>query len=348
MSSNDNDKAIHTAASVQHTRWGVTPPVCTTTGAETLLNNPKCLSTRESKKSTIHVDATTAEVTTTTRCKKSTPALEHPATVVGAKDKETPTLMQLKCPPEVEMQPNSTTEVTQSLSQLKDPPVFETWQHGTPDAAFTLSQFKEAPEIDMLQHATASSIKSQLKDNNDYNSCVEWAVAAAGAGCKAEYDSDINGNFEPLVVDGLKKPAATTNDNVYDDNEFFQDDTAEDNAEENMEYNCLNSTGRWGRSLSSGGPLRPNTSGMSVAKAQVAIKEWRVLHKAHTAKMQKKQRMLFGSNAVTEIEYSGVVDARLWLMSDVEVTPLFIRNSTMTLTTLVLCYFCLLNMLLGS
>ncbi len=38
--------------------------------------------------------------------------------------------------------------------------------------------------------------------------------------------------------------------------------------------------------------------------------------------MQREQRTLFGSNAVTEIEYSGVVDARLWLMLDVEVTPL--------------------------
>jgi hypothetical protein len=90
------------------------------------------------KKSTIYGDATTAKVTTTTRCKKATPALEHPATVDGAKDKDTPTLMQLKCPPEVETQQNVTTEVTQTLLQLKDPPVFETWQHGTPDAALTL------------------------------------------------------------------------------------------------------------------------------------------------------------------------------------------------------------------
>jgi hypothetical protein len=173
MSSNDNDKAIHTAASMWCTRWGVTPPVCTATGAETPLNNPNCPSTRAPKKLTIHVDATTAKITTTTRCKKATPALEHPATVDGTKDKDTPTLMQLECPPEVETQQNSTTEVTQTLSQLKDPPVFETWQHGTPDAALTLLRLKKAPEIDTLQHATASSIASQLKDNNDYNSCVE-------------------------------------------------------------------------------------------------------------------------------------------------------------------------------
>ncbi len=150
MLSNDNDKAIHTAASVRRTRWGVNPPVCTATGAETPLNNPNRPSTRASKKLTIHVDATTAKVNTSTHCKKATPALEHPANVDCAKDKDTPTLMQLECPPEVETQQNSTTEVTQTLLQLKDPPVFETWQHGTPDAALTLSQLKEAPEIDTL------------------------------------------------------------------------------------------------------------------------------------------------------------------------------------------------------
>jgi hypothetical protein len=164
---------------VQRSRRGVTPAVCTATGAETPLNNSNCPSTKASKKSTIHVDVTTAKVTTTTRRNKATPALEHPATVDGAKDKDTPTLMQLKCPPEVKTQQNFTTEVTQTLSQLKDPPVSETWQHGTPDAALTLSWLKEAPEIDTLQHATASSTASQLKDDDDYNSCVNWAVAAA-------------------------------------------------------------------------------------------------------------------------------------------------------------------------
>jgi hypothetical protein len=122
------------------------------------------------------------------RRKKATPALEQPAAVDGTNDKETPTLMQLKCPPEVKTQPNSTTEVTQTLSQLKDPPVYETSQHGTPDAALTLLRLKEAPEINTLHPATTSSITSQLKDNNAYNSCVEWAVAAASAGCNAEYD----------------------------------------------------------------------------------------------------------------------------------------------------------------
>jgi hypothetical protein len=95
----------------------------------------------------IHVDATSAKVTTTTRRKKATPPLGHPATVDSAKDKDTLTLMQLKCPPEVKTHKNSTTEVTQTLSQLKDSPVFETWQHGTPDAALTLSRLKEAPEM---------------------------------------------------------------------------------------------------------------------------------------------------------------------------------------------------------
>jgi hypothetical protein len=50
MLSSDNNKAIHTAASVRCTRRGVTSPVCTATGAETPLNNPNCPSTRASKK----------------------------------------------------------------------------------------------------------------------------------------------------------------------------------------------------------------------------------------------------------------------------------------------------------
>jgi hypothetical protein len=220
--------------------------------------------------------------------KKATPALEHPATVDVTKDKDTtPTLMQLKCPPKVEMQQNATNEVTQTLLQLKDPPVFETWQHGTPDAALTLLWLKEAPEIDTLQHATTPSIASKLRDDDDYNSCVEWAVAAASAGCNAECDLYIEGNFEPLAADGLKKPAAkTTNDNVYEDDELFQDDTPEDNVEEGMVYYHVNSKGRLGHSLSSGGQLRPDTSGMRAAKEQGAIMEWSVLCKAHTDKMQ--------------------------------------------------------------
>jgi hypothetical protein len=61
---------------------------------------------------------------------------------------------------------------------------------------------------------------------------------------------------------------------------------------------------------------------MSATKAQIAIKGSRVLRKAHTDKTQRQQRTLFGSNAAMEIEYSGVVDCRLWLMLGVDVTPL--------------------------
>jgi hypothetical protein len=271
----------------------------------------------------VYGDATTTKVTTTTRRKKATPSLQNPATVDGAKDKETLILMQLKGSSEVEMQQNATTEETQTLSQLKDPPVFETWQHGTPNAALTLFQLKDPPGIETLQHATASSTSSQLKDDNGYNSCVEWAVAAACADGDVEYDLYIESNFEHLDSGKLKKPAAkSTDEDVYKDNKLFQDDTAEDNAEEEMAYFCVNTTGRRGHSLSTGGPWRLDTSGMTTSKAQEVMKEWRVLRKAHTDKMQREHRTLLGSNAATEIEYSGVVNARLWLMSDVEVTPL--------------------------
>ncbi len=155
-------------------------------------------------------------------------------------------------------------------------------------------------------------------------------MAVASAGGNAGYDLDIDVNFEPIAKDGIKKPAAKgTNNDVYEDNVLFQDDTLEENAKDDLEYYCVVSTGRWGHSLSSGGPPRPDTSGMSAAEADETIKEWRVLRKAYTDKVQREQRMLFGSNAANEIEYSGVSDAGLWLMMDVEVTP-FVERANLS------------------
>jgi hypothetical protein len=154
-------------------------------------------------------DATTTKVTTTAHRKKAAPALQIPATVDGANNEETPTLMQLKGPPEVRTQLNATTKETQSLLQLMGPPVFESWQHGTPDQSLTMSQLKDPPEIKTLQHATTLSTASQLK-GNDYNSCVEWAVAAASADGDVKC-SDIEGNFKHVDSDRFKKPAAKSN-----------------------------------------------------------------------------------------------------------------------------------------
>jgi hypothetical protein len=187
MPSNDNDKATNTAASGRPNKRGVTPPVSTATGVETPLNNPIAPAQGLLKKRRIMVMPPLARLPHHAP-QKATPALKNPATVDVAKDKDTPTLMQLKGPPEVEMQQKATTEDTQTLLQLKDPQVFEIWQHCTPDAALTLLRLKDAPEIETLQHTTASSIASQLKDNNDYNSCVDWAVTAASAGGDVEYD----------------------------------------------------------------------------------------------------------------------------------------------------------------
>jgi hypothetical protein len=148
-------------------------------------------------------------------------------------------------------------------------------------------------------------------------------VAVASAGGNAGYDLDIDVDFEPIAEGRMKKLAAKgTNDDVYEDDVLFQDDIPEDNAEDDLEYYHVASTGRGERSLSSGGPPRLDTSGMSAAKADETIKEWRALCKAYTDKVQREQRMLFGSNAANEIEYSGVSDAGLWVMMDVEVTPL--------------------------
>ncbi len=156
-------------------------------------------------------------------------------------------------------------------------------------------------------------------------------MAVASAGGNAGYDSDIDVDFEPMAEDGMKKPAAKgTNDEVYEDDELFHDDTLEDNAEDDLEYYCVESTGRRGHYLLSGGPPMSDTSGMSADKADETIKEWRVLCKAYTDKVQREQRMLFGSNAANEIEYSGVSDAGLRLMMDVEDTPLLKGHTFLT------------------
>ncbi len=60
---------------------------------------------------------------------------------------------------------------------------------------------------------------------------------------------------------------------MYEDDVLFQDDTPEDNAEDYLEYYRVASTGRRGHSLLSGGPPRPDTSGMSAAKADETIRE---------------------------------------------------------------------------
>jgi hypothetical protein len=80
---------------------------------------------------------------------------------------------------------------------------------------------------------------------------------------------------------------------VYKDDKLFQDDTTEDNVGEGMAYYCVNTTERRGHSLSTGESPRPDTSGMTVAKAQEVIQEWRVLHKEHTDKMQREHRRLY-------------------------------------------------------
>jgi hypothetical protein len=243
--------------------------------------------------------------------------------------------------------------------QLKDPPQIKMQQYATTSY---YSDLLEIHATTTLQHATTLSTASQLKDD-DYNSCVEWTVAATSA--DGEYDSDIKGDSGHHDSDVLQKSASKSNMGIggafsstkeafrilkrimarheilsslksvcvplstlakddeddYKDNKLFQDDTTEENLEEDMAYYQVNTTVRQRRTLSNDGPPRPDSSGMTEAKAQELIREWRVFCKAHTDKMQREHKKLFGSDASTEIEYSGVLDDRIWLMSDVEVTP---------------------------
>jgi hypothetical protein len=53
--------------------------------------------------------------------------------------------------------------------------------------------------------------------------------------------------------------------------------------------------------------------------------------------MQREHIALFGSKASTEIKYSGVLDDRLWLMLDVEVTPMLKGHTFPTKVMLLIC-----------
>ena len=228
--------------------------------------------------------------------------------------------------------------------QLKDPPEI---QATTP-----------------THHAGVSSSLSLLADT-DFHTDIEWAVNATSADeeCQFEIDGDFDDDLPPALPPATTKkgigggcsprkeafmilkqfiarqekspslksicvplstPTKEDKDDDYYNDELFQDDQ-EDNLEEDMTYYQVCNTGEKGCPLSAGGVPKPDTSGMTQAKAKVSISQRRVQHKAHTDKMEREWRKMasMGSTS-TDIKYSGVLDERLWLMTDVEVSPILI------------------------
>ena len=144
------------------------------------------------------------------------------------------------------------------------------------------------------RNAAASSLLSLL-DDTDFNTEIEWTF-------NAKVDDD------------------------YYDDELYQD-YPEDNYEEDMTYyRVWCNTGKMGCPLSAGGVLQPDLSGMTQAEAKETMRQWRVEHKAYTDKKEQDQRKRasLASNESRDIEYSGVLDERLQLMTDVEVSPMLI------------------------
>jgi hypothetical protein len=95
---------------------------------------------------------------------------------------------------------------------------------------------------------------------------------------------------------------------------------------------CYQVCNTWkrGQPLSADGVPKPDTSGMTEAKAKVAISQWRVQRNAYTDKKEREHRKMasLGSNSSTDIEYFGVVDVdeRLRLMTDAEASPILVGH----------------------
>ena len=130
---------------------------------------------------------------------------------------------------------------------------------------------------------------------------------------------------------------ANSKDDDYYDDELYQDDP-EDNYEEDMTYYRVCNTGKKGCPLSAGGVPPPDLSGMTQAKAKETMRQWRVVRKAYTDKKERERqkRASLGSNESTDIEYSGVLDERLRLMTDVEMSPILIGHTFPTKEVLLI------------
>ncbi len=57
------------------------------------------------------------------------------------------------------------------------------------------------------------------------------------------------------------------------DHKLFEDDV----EEKDLSYYCSITQGKRGRKLSEGGPLKPDTTNMTAAEADIALAEWRII-----------------------------------------------------------------------
>ena len=179
--------------------------------------------------------------------------------------------------------------------------------------------------------------------NADFHTDIEWAMNAASSDGQCEFETDgdydddlppalppattkkgIGGGFSPRkeafimlkqfiarqekssslkpICVPLSTPTKEGVDDDYHNDELFRDDP-EDNLEEDMTYYGVCNTGKRGCPLSAGGVPKSDTSGMTQAKAKVAISQWRAQRKVHTEKTEWERRKMasMGFTSSTDI-----------------------------------------------
>jgi hypothetical protein len=91
----------------------------------------------------------------------------------------------------------------------------------------------------------------------------------------------------------------------YDHELVFEDDV----EEEDLSYYRSSTQGKRGSKLSEGGPLKPDTTNMTAAEADIALVEWRIIRMAYTDKKQCVMRMELGNKTgVSDQTYTGVLN----------------------------------------
>lgn len=120
----------------------------------------------------------------------------------------------------------------------------------------------------------------------------------------------------------------------YDEDELFQDD--KEDMMEDLSYYCSIARVGVGQKLSVGGPSKPDTSNMTESESSMVLKEWMVAWKAYADVVQCECRKSLGTNTSSNFTYSGVLNDRLHIMTEVESSPLLAVNHTFSEKELLL------------
>jgi hypothetical protein len=175
-------------------------------------------------------------------------------------------------------------------------------------------------------------------DSNDADSDFDRKPAAKKKSPKKgdkKRGADVGGGSKQafgLMTDYVAKsgmlPTVARSKNQVDLAEEYDDAVFQDDEEpEDLSYYLSTTLGKKGRPLSDGGPQRPDTSGMSEAAAQMALKAWRVERKAHNDKVQRLRRKELRDSGNMGSNHTGVLYPQLRNMTSVESDPLLVDHT---------------------